>query len=155
MQQMLEIIIAHFKTILPSNSEVDFDVQECHKIIAAAADLAHNIRMSTVSYTYGTILEPAAPVDQRFMFIDEVKTFTVINSSTGQPLKASSMFDTAQDGKIGEKLCVLHPALTRRGTGGGEDITIIKATVVVKFDQEVKKMTKKRKVVEPERSLLD
>ena len=45
------------------------------------------------------------------------------------------MIDVDEDGRAGEKLCVVHPALIHRGRHGKADKTLVEAMLLVKLDR--------------------
>jgi hypothetical protein len=56
--------------------------------------------------------------------------FEIIDQARGLPLKSTEIVEEAPDGSIGEKLCVIFPALVRKGSDNGRDIVLVKATIL-------------------------
>ena len=52
-------------------------------------------------------------------------------------MRSVDVIHPGPDGKIGRILFIVHHALVKKGKNGGRDITLVKATVLCKFDYPV------------------
>ena len=144
-QATLDEIVAHLEVVVEEHGSIDFDAGVCRKTITRAADLAHNIRLSTTEYRFEFHFDPKTPSKDRVFFIQDLDRFNVVDCKTAQPLPRSSSVNADENGRVGEMISTIHPALQRKGHNGGEDLELIKATVLVRFDREVQRAAKKRK----------
>jgi hypothetical protein len=125
----------------PAGKKMAFRPGELRKLFTEAADLARDIRISPVTYQVAhkySIVEP--------LFCDDLHQFRVINQDSAQLIRKSDNIKAAQDGKIGKKLCVVHPALVRKGKNGGRDIVLVKATILCSFDRPGTRQKKTKQV---------
>jgi hypothetical protein len=150
---ILHDICAHFKTILPVDSDKGFHGGECRKMMAAAADLARSIRLSTASYTFQFVHDVDGP-KSRVMTNAQMAAYDVINAETGLPVRNGSNITVDKDGRVGEKLCIIRPGLVRVCGSGSKDLVLVKPSIIVNFDHKVVR-ERKKKVVRQEPCLLD
>lgn len=124
---------------VPADQALTFRSQELRDIFTEAAELAKNIRLSTAVYEYRYSCKMGEA-----LFLHEIQDFNVLDRSTAQLLRSSDMIQAGPDSRIGEKLCMIHPAFVRKGKNGGRDITLVKATILCGFDQPIhRRRTKK------------
>lgn len=116
-------------SLLPANQRTTFRRQDLRKLFSEAADLATNIRLSPATYLFACNYGEGNP-----LYLGENRAFKIINQASGQPIRSSDVFKSNQDGKIGEKLCLIHPALVRKGKESGRDVNLVKATMLCSFD---------------------
>ena len=130
-----------FTSLLPVEQRAAFRGQDLRKLFTEAADLATNIRLSPTTYLFSSEHDLGEP-----LFTGDIQGLKIINQASGQPIRSLDIIEATQDGKIGEKLCVVHPALVRKGKESGDDITLVKPTVLCNFDCPVtrRKKTKDR-----------
>lgn len=124
-------------SLLPTDQRATFRGQELRKLFTEAAELATNIRLSPTSYTFNSDYVAGGP-----LFMGEIREMRIINEASGQPIRSLDVVKKAHDGRIGIKLCLLHPALVRKSKESGRDVTLVKATMLCNFDHPV---TRRRK----------
>lgn len=129
------------RMLVPADQTMAFRSEELRNVFRDAADLAKNIRLSQANYQYVGSCKTGET-----LFLDEVRRFKIIDQTSAQPVRNSDTMTGRQDGRIGEKLCVVQPALVRKGKNGGRDITLVKATILCNFDHPVVRPKKTKKV---------
>ncbi len=129
------------KTLLPLEHKPSFRSQELRDIFEEAANLAKNIRLSPAAYQYQICCNIGGP-----LFGQQMDGFKAIDQATSQLIRPSDVFKATQDGRVGEMLCVIQPGLVREGQNGGRNITLVKATVLCRFDHPVVRRRKAKKI---------
>lgn len=128
--------------LLPADQKAAFHSQELRKFFAEAADLAKNVRLSPATYYYQCRCNVGAS-----FFGPGNHDFKIIDQASAQLVRTSDTFKvTTRDGRIGEMLCVVQPALVRKGKNGGRDITLVKATILCNLDHPVVRRKKTKQV---------
>ncbi len=115
-----------------------------HPLVLEAAELATDIKESMLIYGFEDSLEPPNGNGVRVITIHDLKNCIVIDSRTGQALYSSANPVTGPGGRVGEVLFCLFPAFVRISADGNKKIVLVKATVVVKFDQPVPRAKKNK-----------
>jgi hypothetical protein len=118
--------------LVPADQTMAFRSEGLRNVFRDAADLARNIRLSQANYQYAGSCNTVET-----LFLDEVRRFQIIDQASAQPVRTSDTVTGRRDGRIGEKLCVVQPALVRKGKNGGRDITLVRATILCNLDQPV------------------
>lgn len=132
--QRLAAVLVKF---LPAGQKTNFRLDRLLKIFEEASDLAHEMRLSPRSYAFDIAFRFSASNRDRVLFYGDMAKYRIINTATCQALRKSDLVAVAQDGRIGEKLCVVHPALVlRRGIEQG-NIVLTKATILARLDYPV------------------
>ena len=108
------------------------------------AELAHNIRLSPFSYDFPASFKPNDSAKSRVLRSEDLGKYKLMDAQTGQPIRGPSSVVVGKDGRAGEKLCVIQPALVRRGINGAKDVTLVKATVLASFDSPTLRRGKAR-----------
>ncbi|KAF7511580.1 hypothetical protein GJ744_004168 [Endocarpon pusillum] len=129
------------KTLLPAEQKASFRSQELRNIFEEGADLAKNIRLSPAAYRYQNYCNVGEPLLGQQM--DGIK---VVDQATAQLIRPSDTFIANRDGRVGEMLCVIQPGLVRMGRNGGRNITLVKATILCRFDHPVVRRRKAKKI---------
>lgn len=104
------------------------------EIFKEASDLAHEMRLSPQPYAFDIAFRYSASNRNRFLFDGEIDKYRIINTATCQPLRDDDLVTAARDGRFGQKLCVVHPALVRRSGIEQGDTILTKATILVSLD---------------------
>ena len=74
--------------------------------------------------------------------MNDLDTYRLVNAETGSEIHNPGMIDVDEDGRAGEKLCVVHPALIHRGRHGKADKTLVEAMLLVKLDRPLLRKSK-------------
>ena len=109
-----------------------------------AADLAYNIRSSASCYHFSDFLLPNTDVKERILRGEELGCYILLDAETGQGIRASHEISVDDGGRAGVKLCTIRPALVRRRKDSAETMTLIKATILVKFDRPLIRVRKSK-----------
>lgn len=129
------------KMLLPVEHKTTFRSQELRSIFEEAADLAKNIRLSPASYQYQTRCKVGEP-----LFGQQMDGFKVIDQANSQLIRPSDTFKVNWDGRVGKILCMVQPALVRKGQNGCRNITLVKAVILCRFDHAVVRRRKAKKI---------
>ena len=113
------------------------DHDQCHQIVAEAADLDNNFRLSAADYRFHFHYGYGATSDDQVLKAENLKESKIIDCKTGAPLRSSAKPIAGGDGRVGEVLFVVHPAFIRKSSESSQKIVLVKPTIVVKFDQPV------------------
>lgn len=117
--------------------------QEIHKqIILPAIELSTKMRLSTSDYvlTSRRFVKDSGPGSS--VFIYEVKDSSMIDITTQKIIRPDSNLKIAEDGRIGQEMLVLTPALLRDQKEGKNRVLVCKPTVLVKLDEPMGKRSR-------------
>ena len=145
MWAMRDELLGCVQYLLPTQSVSSDDIELVQSILTDTWDLAKDIRLSTGSYHWVIDVTPTHSFDKRIMRYDELKKCAVIDVSTGQPARNSSIQRLGPEAKVGEKLCTVRPALFRKGREAETDLLLVKSTIIVRFDEGIRQDKKKFK----------
>ena len=134
-----------FFELMPGSTRNSFQLAECQEIVSEAADFGDNIRLSAAAYQFLYDFVPKSHPESRVLYLADFQKFKVIDQASGQPVRGSTIAVVDGRARVGEKLCVIHPALIRQGRGGDKDVLLVKATILVKLDRPVVRKGKGRK----------
>lgn len=116
--------------------------KELHKqVVLPAIDLATAIRVSMVDYQFVTHLFDKAPEKQHTIYRNEIQHYQLIDNATHKIIRPDSAVKIAEDGRIGNELLVISPALLRNKDGDNGAV-ISRPTVLVKLDQPMARRTR-------------
>lgn len=145
MRACVNELLACFQELLPERSLEADDIKAVQSMVEDAWALAKNIRSSTGQYDWKGDIKAADPPEARVIRYEDLKKFNVVDATTGQPLRASSITVMNPGVRIGEKLCTARPGMVRKNLASGNDLILLKPTIIVKIDPEArqKKVAKK------------
>ena len=107
-------------------------------LVRKADKFAINIRTSLGSYSFDYGVRPNDPEHKRVLHQHKFCAFKIIDAETGQALPSSSVPIADDTGRIGIQLCTIFPAVLSEKSGGHK-IVIAKPTILVAFDQPVRR----------------
>ncbi|KAF7513227.1 hypothetical protein GJ744_010623 [Endocarpon pusillum] len=122
---------------LPDEQKANFRFAALAAIFKDSADLAHQIQLSLQSYGYETAFRYSDPDSTRVLFKNERTEYEITNTANSQPIRDSDIVEAGPNGRIGKKLCVIHPALVRRGRGERADMVLTQTTILASLDKPV------------------
>lgn len=128
------------KELLPVEHRIFFRSQELRNIFEEAADLAKNVRLSPAAYRYQFRSKVGEPV-----FGHQMDVFKAVDEATAQLIRSSDILKADRDGRVGEMLCIIQPGMMRKGQNGGRNVTLVKATILCRFDHAVARRRKIKK----------
>ena len=134
MRRLERMLVVMFEGIIPPVEAQCFNVGKCHEIVQLASRLAVSINSSPSTYRFRYPFVSDDEPEILALFEGEVGIFKVTESVNGHPVRNASMLTADDNGKIGEKLCVIYPSLIRVGHNGAADLTIEKAAILVMLD---------------------
>ncbi|KAJ9606960.1 hypothetical protein H2200_008971 [Cladophialophora chaetospira] len=140
-EEELGTIVSSMTKCLDATREMECqggsEMTECRQIVLGAADLARNIREAAGNYDFRFDFMPENEPEERVLGIEDLKKYKVVDSMTGSPLRSSAVPITSQGGRVAEVLFVVHPAFVKMATRSSQEVVLVKATIVVKFDHPV------------------
>lgn len=122
---------------LPDGQEPVLNSESLSDIFREAADLAQQIRLSPQPYQFVIDFRYSDFNRDRILFETERAKYRIINAANGQAFRDSDIVEAGYNGRIGKKLCVVHPALVRKGEKEGEDVVLTKATILASLDKPI------------------
>jgi hypothetical protein len=127
-------LVCIFQELIPDAESQGFNINKCHDLVQLAAGLAVSIRSSPSTYRFEYPFFPNDDPSTLALFEGELGIFKRIENVNGHAVRNAGGLIVGADGKIGEKLCVIHPSLIRMGQDGAANLTLEKATILVKLD---------------------
>ena len=113
--------------------------KELHKqIVLPAVELVTAIRLSMVDYQFVARLFNKGPEKEHTIFRNEIQHYQLVDNATHKIIRPDSALKIAEDGRIGDELLIVSPALLRKKDKDHRAI-ISKPTVLVKLDQPMEK----------------
>lgn len=115
-------------------------------IVSPAVQVAANMRLSTENYRTTSRLAGKTS-DQNSMFINEVQRCNMIDLSSHKIIRPDSMLKVGEDGRIGEQMLVVQPALIRTPREAGPNAVLCKPSMLVRLDEPMGRKSKGMKVL--------
>lgn len=115
-------------------------LEELHEqIILPTIQLATKLRLSTTDYRL--IFHPFTrdPSKTTTAYHYEIQNSSMIDIMTHKIIRPDSMLKVAEDGRIGEEMLVVSPALVRDQKDGNGKVMVCKPTVLVRLDEPMGK----------------
>lgn len=146
LQSALSYLIT--STPSPSDKEDTKDEQsgweELHtSITLPAIALATKHRLSTSSYILTSrLFTNRDPAKATHAFVYEIKDSSMVDIATEKVLRPDSVLKIAEDGRIGEEMLVVTPALLRVQGDGKSKMLVCKPRILVKLDEPMQKRGK-------------
>ncbi len=105
------------------------------QIILPAVHLANKLRLSTTDYRL--LFHPFTrdPAKATTAYHYEIQNSSMIDLATHKVIRPDSILKVAEDGRIGEEVLVVAPAMVREQRGGQGKVMVCKPTVLVKLDE--------------------
>ena len=132
-----------FRSLAVRTTDDGIDSDGLHAITLRAAELASQIATSSNQYTLEYYFVAADPKDTRQLDLGTAHSYNLIDVKTGQPVSSAYEVTYGKDGKAGEVLAVVFPALEHRDRDGKVKV-ICKPTVLAKFCSSVMRKAKGR-----------
>lgn len=116
-------------------------------IVNPAVQVAANMRLSTENYRTTSRLA-GKPSDQSSMFLHEVQRCNMIDLSSQKIIRPDSVLKVGEDGRIGEQILVVQPALIRTPREAGPNAVLCKPSMLVRLDEPMGRKSKGMKVLQ-------
>lgn len=110
-------------------------------IVNPAVQVGANMRLSTETYRTTSRLA-GKPSDQTSMFNHEVQRCNMIDLSSHKIIRPDSMLKVGDDGRIGELMLVVQPALIRTPREAGPNAVLCKPSMLVRLDEPMGRKSK-------------
>lgn len=117
--------------------------EELHKqIIQPAMHLATKLRISTTDYrlTFHPFARDSGKSTTAYHY--EIQNCCMMDIMTHKIVRPDSVLKIAEDGRIGEEMLVVSPALVRDQKDGKGKVMVCKPTVLVKLDEPMGKRSR-------------
>jgi hypothetical protein len=134
LQDVEWVLVCIFQKLIPGAESQGFNINRCHDLVELAAGLVVSIRSSPSTYRFEYPFFPNDDPRTLALFQRELGIFRMIENVNGHAVRNAGGLIVDADGKIGEKLCVIHPTLIHVGQDGAANLTLEKATILVKLD---------------------
>ena len=116
--------------------------EKLHKqVVLPAIEIATAMRVSMTDYQLETRLFKKAPEKANAIYHNEIQHYQLVDNATHKIVRPDSTLKTADDGRIGEELLVVSPALLRKKDENHRAI-ICKPTILIKLDEPMGKRSK-------------
>ncbi|KAL9116714.1 MAG: hypothetical protein Q9187_006758 [Circinaria calcarea] len=104
-----------------------------NQVIQPAAKLASVIQLSSVCYEFRPQIPSVPLLENKTAFVADLNRFTLIDVSTGRPLKPDSPVDVKKDGEIGRLILMVEPSLHRVNKHTKHEIELRRAVYLVQL----------------------
>lgn len=122
--------------------------KELHDLIVyPAVQIAANMRLSTETYRTTSRLAGKSP-DLTSMYNHEVQRCDMIDLSSHKIIRPDSLLKVGEDGRIGEQVLVVQPALIRTSREAGPNAVLCKPSMLVRLDEPMGRKSKGMKVLQ-------
>lgn len=111
-------------------------------VIYPAIQVSTSMRMSTTTYRMTTRLANKNPDHNLIMYAHELQRCHMVDVASHKIIRPDSALKVAEDGRIGEQMLVLQPALLRIQREGGSNLVLCKPTMLVRLDEPMGRRNK-------------
>lgn len=111
-------------------------------VIHPAIQVSTNMRMSTTTYRMTSRMAGKHPDQASTMFVHELQRCHMMDLASQKVIRPDSALKVAEDGRIGEQMLVLQPALLRIQKEGGKNLVLCKPTMLVRLDEPMGRRNK-------------
>ena len=111
-------------------------------IIYPAIHVSTSMRMSTTTYRMTSRLANKNPDLNLIMYVHELQRCYMVDVASQKIIRPDSALKVAEDGRIGEQMLVLQPALLRIQREGGSNLVLCKPTFLVRLDEPMGRRSK-------------
>lgn len=126
-----------------SPNDDDEDSAELHKqIIQPTIHLATKLRLSTTDYRLTFHPFTRDPGKTSTAYHHEIPNCSMVDITTHKIVRPDSMLKVGDDGRVGEEMLVVSPALVREHTDGKGRVMVCKPTVLVRLDEPMGKRSR-------------
>lgn len=112
------------------------------QIINPAIQVATNMRLSTASYRTTSRIAGKNPEHLFTMYVNELQRLHMMDLFSHKIIRPDSVLKVAEDGRIGEQMLVVQPALLRSQKDGGGTVVLCKPMVLVRLDEPMGRRNK-------------
>lgn len=128
--------------LIPTASNKKDAWKELHDhIVNPAVQVAANMRLSTETYRTTSRLAGKSS-DQTSMFNHEIQRCNMIDLSSHKIIRPDSLLKAGEDGRIGEQMLVVQPALIRTPREAGPNAVLCKPSMLVRLDEPMGRKSK-------------
>ncbi|MCJ1263738.1 hypothetical protein MMC22_003608 [Lobaria immixta] len=117
-------------------------------IIHPAIQVSSSMRMSTATYRTTSRMAGKHADQASTMYVHELQRCLMMDVASHKIIRPDSALKVAEDGRIGEQVLVLHPALIRTQREGGGTLVLCKPTMLVKLDEPMGRRNKSIRAIQ-------
>lgn len=103
-------------------------------IVCPAIQVSTSMQLSSANY-WITSRMPKPPDQSTAVFVNEIQKCEMVDITSHKIIRPDSVLKIAEDGRIGEQMLVVQPALLRGQKDSGSSIILCKPTVLVRLDE--------------------
>ncbi|MCJ1467089.1 hypothetical protein MMC07_005711 [Pseudocyphellaria aurata] len=111
-------------------------------VIVPAIQVSISMRISTTTYRLTSRMAGKPPDQASIMYAHELQRCQMVDVASHKIIRSDSALKVAGDGRIGEQMLVLQPALLRYQKEGGNTLVLCKPIVLVKLDEPMGRKNK-------------
>ena len=100
------------------------------------------MRLSTANYRTTSRIAGKHAEHAFTMYAHELQRFNMMDLLSHKIIRPDSVLKVAEDGRIGEQMLVVQPALLRSQKDGGGNAVLCKPIILVKLDEPMGKRNK-------------
>lgn len=112
------------------------------QIIRPAVQVSTSMCMSTATYRTTTRMAGKHPDQASIMYAHELQRCHMKDIASHKIIRPDSALKVAEDGRIGELMLVLQPALLRSQREGGSNLVLCKPSMLVRLDEPMGRRNK-------------
>ena len=138
-----ETLCIALRSLISPSPNSDLDPSEIHhQIILPTVQLATKLRLSITDYRL--LFHPFTrdPSKATTAYHFEIPNSSMLDLTTHKVIRPDSILKVADDGRVGEEMLVVSPALVRDQRDGKGKVMVCKPTVLVKLDEPMGKRSR-------------
>jgi hypothetical protein len=144
LSQTADQIIHEVAEMLGNRPEIDLDKQTCRKFVNDASDLGMRMRESHIKYDFDFNYRTSPENASRVMYAAEIGDVEVFDVATGQQIPKKHKVTVGEGGRVGDKLAMVFPGLTRQSRSDEVPLVLQKPAIIVQFDKPIERVAKPR-----------
>lgn len=142
-----QLLYDSLSQLLPGAEENKEGWKELYEqVIVPAVQVSTSIRLSPIDYRVASRM-PKPPDQSKTMFINELQKCEMMDIITHKMIRPDSILKIAENGRIGQQMLVVQPALLRASKGHNDNFVLCKPLVLVRLDEPMARRNKGIKVI--------
>lgn len=120
-------------------------VRTCRTVVNESMILAHEMRLTTAAHRWVVFSGPNK--ESGLLYGHDLNKYSLVDIKTIRELKPCSIKDHCGEKVIGQKLRSIFPGLVREGSKDGDEVLLVKETILVRIHDEFRQKKRKRSPV--------
>lgn len=121
-----------FQGLLEAKEGIPQPKRSCMDLVGLATAFKNAINFSPSTYQCEYDFVTQDPAKGKSLFSREFEDFTIIDANNGQIVRSLVRVREDRAGRMGRKLCAIHPALRREDPSTGITITLVRPTILAR-----------------------